>query len=133
MSDELLRDYSKRYWDSANVVTGFAAAQSLAFLFAYGGNCTFRAAVNFNEWSVGATGVSFLTAMVAYLVAVHFCQKREINLLIAGGTVPLPGPLASASRSARSVRLAVVVVFGLLGLGVLLFGAVNPGLGPGCD
>jgi len=132
MSDELLRDFSKRYWDSANVIAGFGAAQSLAFLFAFTGNCVVRAAVLHGVASQILTVAAVLASLVIYAVLLQRCHNWEQALLTQQASMA-PGALVlKASKRAKSARIAVVAGFHAVLALVLLLAIFTTGPGPGC-
>jgi len=103
----------------------------LAFIFAYAGNCPFRATVSFEAYRWLTIG-AILIAMAGYVIALNSCHKREVDLLAGVVETPLEKAIGAASAAALKGRIVAVILFSLLAIGILLDGIRIEGAGPGC-
>jgi hypothetical protein len=101
-------DLPKLLWDSANLITGFVAAQTFAFVFATAQK-EFGDAVDPFEIKL-TIGLLLIVFAFAYGYAVRWCAKRAIDLL------PVDGRAAQVFKTANYGRIVAIGMFLVISL-----------------
>lgn len=119
----LKTQYFWKLWEAANIITGFAATQSLAFAFLFITNEGFGIKLKSNL-ILGGISVFIIMGGVIYSVGVSKCLKWAKELLLTGekmeiNKVDVESILSSFTYSAKG-RIGVIIFFTLLDLCVLI-------------
>ena len=104
-------DYAKKYFDLANVITGFAIVQMIAFLIALGTSQDLAGRIARSEagWAYIFSGM--LVATVFYIVAVVACTVVEARLLPSAERDIVR--LTKWTTAGRVIAIAAISGFGL--------------------
>ncbi|MGI9505542.1 MAG: hypothetical protein ACR2RE_21100 [Geminicoccaceae bacterium] len=100
-------EYARRFWDAANLITGFAVAQALAYLYAIGGNETFRNTVTGDKaqcWVVGAA-VFFTFVYMALIYVCTYCELHHSGSCWRSAQFGI--------RGAACIRMLAILLFNL--------------------
>jgi hypothetical protein len=118
----LKTQYFWKLWDAANIITGFAATQSLAFAFLFIAHQGFGAKLKSN-FIFSGIAVFIILGGIIYSVGVSKCLKWAKELLLTGekmeiNKIDVESILSSFTYSAKG-RIGVIIFFTLLDICVL--------------
>lgn len=118
----LKTQYFWKLWDAANLITGFAATQSLAFAFLFIRHGILGAKLKYNL-VLGGMSLFIILGGIIYSIGVIKCIKWAKELLLTGekmemNKVDVETILSSFAYSVKG-RIGVIIFFTLLDICVL--------------
>ncbi|MDA3954720.1 MAG: hypothetical protein PF485_13815 [Bacteroidales bacterium] len=118
----LKNQYFWKLWDAANIITGFAATQSLAFAFLFITHPSFGRQLK-SELILGGISFFIIIGGAIYSIGVSKCLKWAKSLLLSGekmemNNIDVETMISSINYSTKG-RIWVIIFFTLLDIGVL--------------
>lgn len=115
------KQFYLKLWDSANFITGFAAAQALTFAFLFNKGKAAPHLCDGNNLLI--MGIFISLGGLIYILGVYFCLRWAQKLLLTGDTMELnevdQQNILHTIKYSKWGRIIAIIFFTILDLGVL--------------